>query len=323
MALSMKGSPKKQHLKMDIKAISEEGTFEGILSPYGNIDAGSDVVEKGAYTKTLRDRGNVVPLLWQHKPDCPIGELMLEDKADGLYCKGKLLMALPEAQKAYLLIKSKIVKGLSIGFETIKDSIEGGIRKLKEIKLYEGSIVTFPMNEMALISSVKKRDEKQDGDFNEELTEIQTWDAMYQMFRALQNAIWNVTVSGLTKDEMVSAGSEVIKQFSEAFNEFFPNFCNLLEQEQSMWSKTDLERKAGASISASNADKIRAACDKIMAGHNDMMALLEDKAGAQATTLPLEAAIEKKTEPAPDHSAAPVPSEAEVMIESLRKLIPA
>src|SRR5512137_3020551 len=93
-------SGQKDHRWMNIKGVTEEGTFEGILSPYGNVDLGGDVVEPGAYTKTLKDRGNTVPLLWQHRTDMPIGELALEDKPDGLYCKGKLLMALPEAQRA-------------------------------------------------------------------------------------------------------------------------------------------------------------------------------------------------------------------------------
>ena len=145
----------KQHMRMEIKDISEEGTFEGVLSPYGNVDQGRDVVEAGAFTKTLKERGSIIPMLWQHDEAQPIGDLSLEDRPEGLYCKGRLLMELPEAQKAYLLMKERIVRGLSIGYEAIKDSVVSGVRHLKEIKLYEGSVVTFPMNEMALITSVK------------------------------------------------------------------------------------------------------------------------------------------------------------------------
>jgi len=64
-------------------------------------------------------------------------------------------MELPEAKKAYLLIKARIVRGLSIGFDTVKEVLDGGIRRLKELRLYEGSIVTFPMNEAAQITIVK------------------------------------------------------------------------------------------------------------------------------------------------------------------------
>src|SRR6185503_21128582 len=105
----------KLRMRLEIKEISAEGSFEGLLSPYGNVDGGGDVVERGAYVKTLKDQGPTRPMLWQHKTDMPIGELTLEDRSEGLWCKGQLLMALPEAQKAYLLIKARIVKGLSIG----------------------------------------------------------------------------------------------------------------------------------------------------------------------------------------------------------------
>lgn len=145
----------KQHLRMEIKDISETGAFDGILSTYGNIDLGGDMVMPGAFAKSIKDRGTEIPLLWQHQSDNPIGTLVLQDGPDALRVKGQLLMELPEARKAYLLAKARIVKGLSIGFETVKDAIEDGVRKLKEIKLYEGSMVTFPMNESAVITAVK------------------------------------------------------------------------------------------------------------------------------------------------------------------------
>ena len=145
----------KAQIRCEIKEVSDAGTFEGLLSPYSNIDQGGDVVEPGAYTKTLQEQGVTRPLLWQHKSDAPIGELTLQDRADGLWCVGKLLLDLPDAQKAYTCLKAGIVKGLSIGFESLKDSMVSGVRHLKEIKLYEGSLVTFPMNEMAQVASVK------------------------------------------------------------------------------------------------------------------------------------------------------------------------
>ena len=141
-------------LRLESKSLDPTGSFEGLLSPYGNVDSGSDQVIQGAYSKTLKEQGNKRPLLWQHKPDVPIGELTLDDRPDGLWCKGQLLIALPDAQTAYTCIRN-LKMGLSIGFDAVKDSIQNGIRSLTEIRLYEGSIVTFPMNELALITSVK------------------------------------------------------------------------------------------------------------------------------------------------------------------------
>jgi hypothetical protein len=213
-------------------------------------------------------------------------------------------MELPEAQKAYLLIKAKIVKGLSIGFASVKDSIESGVRHLKEIKLYEGSIVTFPMNERALISSVKSEDGEQKGDFNAELEEIQLYQAGYQMREALSAALASLFWNGLTKEEMLKLAETIIQQFSDAYMAYLPQYIDMLSEKYGdveTWAAKARETKAGAAISAANKDKISSACDTIKGGVDSLLALLEDKAGA--TTLATKAA-EPQPEPATkSHSA--------------------
>jgi HK97 family phage prohead protease len=294
----------KSRLRFEIKEITAEGTFEGLLSPYGNIDDGADVVEPGAYTKTLKERGNKVPLLWQHKADMPIGELELDDRKDGLWAKGKLLLELPEAQKAYVLIKNRVVKGMSIGYESVKDVVEKGVRYLKEIKLYEGSLVTFPMNERALISGVKANGETK-GDFNEELSEYQTLDAYYQMMEALRTAMSSLVWSDMERDEKVAMCQTILQQFSDAFAEFFPTYLDTLAEvygikENDSWSKKHTEVKAGAEFSAANVEKIKGVCEKLLDAHSSLSALVETKAGPSTLTTP---AAETKSEPDEDHSA--------------------
>lgn len=255
----------KQRVRMEIKGISEDGSFEGILSPYNKVDLGNEVVLPGAYTKTLKDNGNTVPMLWQHKSDVPIGELTLEDRPDGLWCKGQLLMALAEAQKAYLLIKARIVKGLSIGFTTVREAMDGTVRQLKEIRLYEGSIVTFPMSESAVITSVKAlvdRMESKD-DFNEELTEIQLEDAGCQMRTALNFALSSIFWSGLTREEIISAAGVIIQQFSDSYLAYVPAYLDMLAErygDLEMWAANRrLEVKAGRMISNANVTTIQTA----------------------------------------------------------------
>ena len=224
----------KQFMKFEIKEISAEGSFEGILSPYNVVDLGKDIVEPGAYTKTIQEHGSTVPMLWQHKTDVPIGTLTLVDGPDALRVKGQLLMELPEAQKAYLLIKARIVKGLSIGYDTIKsvkDALDNSIRRLTELRLWEGSLVTFPMSEQALITSVKTRGETKD-DFNTELAEIQLEDMGYQMFCALRCSLGSLPwASGMTRDEKVSAAEVTLQQFSEAFLAYLPAYIDMLAAE--------------------------------------------------------------------------------------------
>ena len=216
----------KTFLRMEIKVISEEGTFEGLLSPYGNIDHGGDVVEAGAYTKTLKERGNVVPMLWQHMEEYPIGTLTLEDRADGLWCKGKLQLELPKAKEAHICLKGRIIKGLSIGYKAVKDSIENGVRHLKEIRLFEGSVVTFPMNEMAIVTAIKAAENK--SDFTQELNEIQTLATFSQMQYALSNALWSVVWADASKEEKIAIVASILEQFTEAFETFFPSYLDAL-----------------------------------------------------------------------------------------------
>jgi HK97 family phage prohead protease len=106
-----------------------QGSFEGILAAYNNVDLGRDLIEPGAFTRTINS-GRNIPLLWQHNTDQPIGTLTLIDGPDALRVKGQLLLELPTAKDAYALLKAGVIKGLSIGYDTIKDSIEDGVRHL-------------------------------------------------------------------------------------------------------------------------------------------------------------------------------------------------
>lgn len=139
------------------------GSFVGYGSVYGNTDFGGDVVLPGAFTKTLQSSGGIFPLLWQHDSREPIGNVKATDSDYGLLVSGKLLMNLPTAQKAYQLLQAQIIKGMSIGYDTIRsaDGPDGG-RLLQELRLWELSLVTFPMNESARITSLKAVDNLSD-----------------------------------------------------------------------------------------------------------------------------------------------------------------
>jgi HK97 family phage prohead protease len=145
------------HFQLKFTSLDDTGSFEGMLSPYGNVDLGNDVVDPGAFTKTIQEKGVTRPLLWQHDKKQPIGQVTLVDTPDGMTVKGSLLLEVQKASEAYMLLKARIINGLSIGYDSVKDVVEDGVRHIKELKLWEASVVTFPMNELALISSVKDR----------------------------------------------------------------------------------------------------------------------------------------------------------------------
>jgi HK97 family phage prohead protease len=141
--------------KFALKQLDENGSFTGLAAVYGNVDLGNDVIEPGAFQKTLADKGGEVPILWQHDQREPIGLGKLSDSSEGLVVKGELALESPVAQKAYGLLKRGVLKGLSIGYDDVKSKVVGGVRRIAEMKLWEVSLVTFGMNPLAQVTGVK------------------------------------------------------------------------------------------------------------------------------------------------------------------------
>jgi len=147
----------RKSFKFKVKALdSDSRTFEGFLSTYGTVDADNDRVLKGAFTRSLRASLVGVPLCWAFRADEPIGRAQVIDTPKGLKITGKLAEGVRRADEIYQLLKDGVVKGLSIGFKTLKSRMDGDIRELIELRLFEASLVIFPSNPEATISSVKQ-----------------------------------------------------------------------------------------------------------------------------------------------------------------------
>jgi uncharacterized protein len=146
----------KKNFGFKLDKLNEEGEFTGYLSVFGNVDSWGDIVEQGAFRKTLSENSRF-PLLNYHDPEQVIGDFEAEEDKVGLRINASLELGVQKAKEKYLLLKRKVLKGLSIGFETIKEEWdkESEVRRLLEVKLWEGSIVTFPANELATVDDVK------------------------------------------------------------------------------------------------------------------------------------------------------------------------
>ena len=156
--LADKGILTYKSYSLDIKDFTDEGTFCGYGAVFGNVDDYDDEIVHGAFTKTIGVKTPV--MLWQHASDQPIGvyEAIREDNI-GLWVEGRLLLDIPKAREAHILLKNRAIRGLSIGFIPVAwewEQRDGDyIRKLKEIDLWEVSLVTFPANPQALVDDVK------------------------------------------------------------------------------------------------------------------------------------------------------------------------
>lgn len=145
----------------EIKSIDEQGIFEGYGNVFGVQDHYRDVVEPGAFTKTLQSwqsKGRLPALLWQHDSSKPIGvyESMNEDQR-GLHVRGRLLVEdVPLAREAWALLKAGAINGLSIGYSTVLEERDiNRVNHIKEIDLWEVSLVTFPANAESTITHIK------------------------------------------------------------------------------------------------------------------------------------------------------------------------
>jgi uncharacterized protein len=134
----------------------QDGSFEGYASVFENVDQGMDVITRGAFTKSLDVRKP--KMLWQHDPQQPIGvwDEVMEDER-GLYVKGRISSDVAKGREALGLLRMGAIDSMSIGYQTVEASREGNgsVRRLTELKLYEISLVTFPMNELATVTDVK------------------------------------------------------------------------------------------------------------------------------------------------------------------------
>lgn len=142
---------------------NEFAEFEGYGSVFSNEDLGADIVEPGAFARTINNNPEV-PMLWQHWMDEPIGKHYdLQEDGKGLRLKGQINLAVAKGREAYALLKQGSLKGLSIGYDIVQHAKEINeetgkeVRRLTELKLWEVSLVTFPMNQLARVEVVKAR----------------------------------------------------------------------------------------------------------------------------------------------------------------------
>lgn len=169
----------RKSLSLEVKSIDEGGAFEGYAAVFGNVDAWDDIILPGAFADSLKEHKskNTMPaLLWHHNAREPLGvwESMWED-GHGLFVKGLLLK--DEVQKAgevYALLKAKAISGMSIGYQTRDSSMDEKtwIRTLKKVDLLEASLVTFPANEAARVTSVKAQGIKTIREFEAALRDV-------------------------------------------------------------------------------------------------------------------------------------------------------
>lgn len=144
----------------------KQGIITAYWSHFDNIDSDGDIMGRDAFNKSIAERGpsgaNRIMFLWQHNPTQPLG------KPKELYTDATGLVGVTKIEKtsygedALKLYESGVINEHSIGFQTLKSRYdnERGANLITEVRLWEGSAVTWGANELTPVISGKSTENK-------------------------------------------------------------------------------------------------------------------------------------------------------------------
>ncbi|MFX1301650.1 MAG: HK97 family phage prohead protease [Promethearchaeota archaeon] len=170
----------------------EARTFKGYAAITGLMDDGGDIIDRGAFKKTLAERGKRVKVFYIHDFKEPIGKPLaleevprsrlpkaMQDKwpqaTGGLYVHA-YISETAKGNDALTLMRDNVLDELSIGYKAMKEKMEDDgpegqrARHLKELSLMDISPVPLAMQEAAIVTEVKEMEE------DEEFEQLEAWD---------------------------------------------------------------------------------------------------------------------------------------------------
>lgn len=144
------------HKILDMKVKGDEWIVDGYASTFNEKDDGDDIVVPGAYERTLAN-GRKKRFLHSHDMRMVLGlpKFMDTDKK-GLVGRYKISKTRLGEDTRTLLLDGAI-DSFSIGYRAVdfEHDEKSGARILKDVELYEVSLVAIPMNQGATVTNVK------------------------------------------------------------------------------------------------------------------------------------------------------------------------
>jgi len=146
--------------------------IKGYAIVWGSKNDYNEIVIKGACTNSINARGvngsgkNKIVILKQHRQSEPIGNItkLLEDDY-GLYFEAEIITGTTASEEALSEVRQGVLRQLSYGFNYVWDKVEwdevNDALILREIKLFEISLVTFSSDENAQLRSFNDYQKKE------------------------------------------------------------------------------------------------------------------------------------------------------------------
>jgi HK97 family phage prohead protease len=141
----------------------KQGIVCGYFSRFGNKDSDGDIIMPGAFSKTLKENGPGSPKprilhLLQHETTMPLGRPhLLQELSDGLYFESKI-SGTSYGRDTLKLYEDGVLTEHSIGYKVIKNEPKEEANYLHELKLWEGSTVSWGANMEAVFTGMKAED---------------------------------------------------------------------------------------------------------------------------------------------------------------------
>jgi len=130
-------------------ADTTKGIVTGYFAMFGNKDLDGDIIERGAFSKTIQERGpngkQLIKYLLDHDKYKVVAKLqVLQEDEKGLYYEGKI-GSHAAGQDFMKMVESELINQHSFGFKTIKEQYDQQVKanRIKEVFLYEGSAIQF------------------------------------------------------------------------------------------------------------------------------------------------------------------------------------
>lgn len=144
----------------DVRRDGEYLYIDAYASVFGNVDTYKDVVDKGAFVRTISgDNRPRIKFCYQHDLKDVRGKIMdIQEDDYGLKCTIRTSRTQKGKDLAIQIEDGELFE-LSIGYNTKEYDIIDGIRHIKEADLIEVSIVSRAANPKAVITDAERKEE--------------------------------------------------------------------------------------------------------------------------------------------------------------------
>ena len=217
-----------------------EGKVSAVFSVFNNLDSDGDVVVPGAI-KSKWDSG-MVPMVWAHKWDMPIGKGYIKEDGDKATFVGEFFMDTDSGQEAYKLVKNMgELQQWSFGYR-VNDAEHGKFKErgnddqvearyLKSLTVFEVSPVLVGANQETYTMAIKSNNDLVEAFVKDSTREVDDEKA------AMDKDVFDNPGEAMERSKKLSCAIGVHKHTVDGKDAFMP--CKTHEEYEEAISKGD------------------------------------------------------------------------------------